>query len=352
VNARLSWNLTDAPAQNPAPGKKHPVLILILTNLFSVACLAWVIHDAKLSELKDDILTLHWGWLAAAAAGDIAVYVWQGWRWSTLLRPVRPVAFWHCVRAIYVGLFANEILPMRAGEAIRPYLVSRWAKLPFALSLSSVAIERVFDGLWLIGCMLLVSRIVHFPRKMLWIVDGAWVIGLVVLGGAVVLGIALFRRETVHAGMTGWRKQFWTVADNLARIGHSRYLYFALALSLPYLLLQVIPIYGVMRGYGLADPAGAALGWKAAFVTMVLLRLGAVPPQAPGNIGLFQLIAKVTLEELFGVPGAEAARFSLVLWGAVTLPLLAGGFVALVVTGVRLSQLRRDAAADMEKTLG
>ena len=34
------------------------------------------------------------------------------------------------------------------------------------------------------------------------------------------------------------------------------------------------------------------------------------------------------------------------------LPLLAGGFVALVVTGVRLSQLRRDAAADMEKTLG
>lgn len=341
--------MAEAPAQTAGSGRFRPLLILILTNLFSVACLIWALHDAKLSELKDDILTLHWGWLLVAAAADIAVYVWQGWRWSTLLRPVHPVPFWQCVRAIYVGLFANEILPMRAGEGIRPYLVSRWSKLPFALSLSSVAIERVFDGLWLITCMLVVSRIVAFPSKMQWIVDGAYVIGLVVLGGAAVLGIALFRRETVHAGMTGWRRQFWLVADNLARIGHSRYLYLALALSLPYLLLQVVPIYSVMQGYQLDE--GLRLGWKAAFVTMVLLRLGAVPPQAPGNIGLFQLIAKVTLEELFGVPGAEAARFSLVLWGVVTLPLLAGGFVAVVVTGVRLSKLRRDAVADMEKNL-
>lgn len=341
--------MTEAPAQTAGSGKFRPILILVLTNLFSVGCLIWALHDAKLSELKNDILTLHWGWLLVAAVADIAVYVWQGWRWSTLLRPVHPVPFWQCVRAIYVGLFANEILPMRAGEGIRPYLVSRWAKLPFALSLSSVAIERVFDGLWLITCMLVVSRIVAFPAKMQWIVDGAYVIGLVVLGGAAVLGIALFRRETVHAGMTGWRRQFWLVADNLARIGHSRYLYLALALSLPYLLLQVVPIYSVMQGYQMDE--GLRLGWKAAFVTMVLLRLGAVPPQAPGNIGLFQLIAKVTLEELFGVPGAEAARFSLVLWGVVTLPLLAGGFVALVVTGVRLSKLRRDAVADMEKNL-
>jgi hypothetical protein len=39
----------------------------------------------------------------------------------------------------------------------------------------------------------------------------------------------------------------------------------------------------------------------------------------------------------------EAERFSLVLWGIVTVPLLIGGVVALSVTGARIGELRRAA---------
>jgi hypothetical protein len=43
---------------------------------------------------------------------------------------------------------------------------------------------------------------------------------------------------------------------------------------------------------------------------------------------------------------AEAARFSLVLWGVVTLPLLIGGAISLAITGVKLEELHEAAQAE------
>jgi len=92
------------------------------------------------------------------------------------------------------------------------------------------------------------------------------------------------------------------------------------------------------KGYGFDD-----LSLTQAFALMVILRLGSVVPQAPGNLGLFQFLTKETLEKVFNVVPAEAARFSLVLWGVVTLPLLIAGFAALTITGAKISALRQAA---------
>jgi hypothetical protein len=83
---------------------------------------------------------------------------------------------------------------------------------------------------------------------------------------------------------------------------------------------------------------------------MVFLRMGSVVPQAPGNLGLFQFLTKEVLEKIFYVVPDEAARFSLVLWGIVTLPLLIGGFIALWIEEADIVDLTRAAekgAADL-----
>jgi hypothetical protein len=43
-----------------------------------------------------------------------------------------------------------------------------------------------------------------------------------------------------------------------------------------------------------------------------------------------------------------ARRFTLILWGMVTLPLLIVGFVALVATGAKFGEIHRDARAEMK----
>lgn len=323
-------------------------ILLALVNLLSVGALIWALRDAHLGELRDDVLTMDWRWVAAAVAGDLCVYLMHGSRWRVLLRPVVRLGYWETVRSIYVGLFANEIIPLRAGELVRCYMLAQRPELPLSVSLTSALIERVFDGIWLSVLLLVTLRFVPLPRSLHYVTDGAYVLGATVIIVAGALSFALFRRHQVRTSppKTAFQRQMRVLVDDLEIIGHSRSLWASFLQSLPYLLLQVIPIYAVMMGYDF-DKSRAANGFAPTFVMalalMVILRLGSILPQAPGNIGIFQFLTRETLVKVFHAVPAEAGRFSLLLWGIVTLPLLIGGAVALTFAESSLGEIHESA---------
>ena len=326
-------------------------IVFLLTNVVSLACLIWVLTKVDFGELRADLAQMDWGWVALAIVADISVYVWQGFRWTLLLAPVERVPVWRSVRAIYVGLFANEVLPLRSGEVIRCYLQSRWSELPFSVTLSSAVIERIFDGVWLILGLLVTLKVLARPsdeRPALpgSLVDASMVLGIFILVAAAVLGFVMFKKHHVHAAVSGrkWIGKLQVLIDDLHAIGNSRYFYKAALASLPFLLLQVLPIWALMQGYpGLDDLAPAH-----AFAVLVILRLGTAIPQAPGNLGIFQALATLGLKQI-GVDDSMAAAFAFVLWGVVTIPLLIGGFIALAITGVRITEVRRRAVQVAEE---
>jgi hypothetical protein len=167
-------------------------------------------------------------------------------------------------------------------------------------------------------------------------------LGLSVLAGAVILGLALFRPRPPRSALNrqGWGHHLTVLMDDLAQIGHSRYLYFALLQSVPYLLLQVIPIWAAFEAYGFD------LGIGAAFALTLILRLSSVVPQAPANLGLFQILTKEFLVRAYDVDPSDAGRFSLILWCVVKVVPLVAGFIALGITGANLGELRKGAAAE------
>ena len=113
---------------------------------FSLGCLLWVLHGYPVNELMQAIPSLDWRWVSVAVLADLAIYVAQAWRWNTLLAPVVRLRFWRTVQIVYIGLFANEVLPLRAGELIRWYLLAHWNDLRLSLSFASVTVERLIDG--------------------------------------------------------------------------------------------------------------------------------------------------------------------------------------------------------------
>jgi uncharacterized protein (TIRG00374 family) len=274
---------------------------------------------------------------------DILVYVFHGWRWSLLLTPVERIPVFRSVRAIFVGLFANEILPLRTGEILRCYLQARWSSIPFSVVLSSAFIERIFDGFWLVLCLFITVKAV--PGLPGYIVDGGVILAILIVAAAVLLGIAMFYKQHAHAALsdTGWHRHLRILIEDLHVIGHSRYLYYSALATLPYLLTQIIPFYAVMRAYYSRDDAS----WGVAAVLMIVIRLGSAVPQAPGNLGTFQALALVLLHNVFGYDQGVAKRFSVVLWLVITMPLLIGGFVALIVTGAKIGELSRKAKAQL-----
>jgi uncharacterized protein (TIRG00374 family) len=340
---------------SPPESKRISHIFTIVTLVLSVACLAWWVNGVSWTELWEDIRELDWRWVAVGAVADVLVYVIQGWRWSLLLLPVTPVSAWTSVGAIYVGMFANEVLPLHAGELIRCFLMARWSKIPISVTMASALIERIFDGGLLIAGLVLSLRYVrHFSlgrahaRAIGIITTGSIFLAILILICAALLAIAMYWRKQaldalLDARMFSWAHVF---IEDLHRIGHSRFLYLSAAVSVPYLLMQIVPVYAVMQAYGFDG-----VSWAQAGALMVLLRLGSVLPQAPGNVGLFQVLSTLFLT-LFGVPAAEAKPFALILWAVVTVPLLVAGFVALVASGSKMADIQREAHAEMRARQG
>jgi uncharacterized membrane protein YbhN (UPF0104 family) len=315
-------------------------LLLVISWAISIGSLVWVLHDIDFAEMYRNVERMHWGWVIFAMVADILVYFFQGWRWSMLLTPLAAVPFWRSVRAIYVGLFANEVLPFRTGEIIRCYLQARWSGLPFSVTLSSALIERIFDGIWLVICLVAALRMAPLLPKQL--VNGGTTLALAILVGAALLGAAMFWKESTYKALENRKhlRKVGILLEDLHIIGHSRYLYFSAIASLPYLLMQVLPVWGLGKAYDVD------LSLKQAFIVMVVLRFSSVVPQAPGNLGLFQAAAVVALTAI-GIQSSVAKEFSVVLWAVVTLPLLITGFIALLITGAKLGKLHQEARESM-----
>lgn len=315
--------------------------IIIATNVLSLLCMIWVLNGAGLSHIWSEVQHMHWGWVAVAVVSNVLVFLLQGWRWKLLLKPVENVPFAQTTEAIYVGMFANEVLPFRAGELIRCFLLSKSSDLPLSVTFASALIERMFDGTWLMVCFFYCLHMGKLPRVLL---NGGYILGVMIVFCAAVFASAMYARKQSIDRFFGmaWPHWFSTLIEDLQLIGHSRYLYFSFLVSGVFMLSQVVPVYALVLANGLA------VSWKASFVMMVLLRLASIVPQAPGNLGSFQWVAAHTLM-MFGLATSHAKRFSLILWAVVTIPLIVVGFIALALEGINMSHLHREATAAASK---
>ncbi len=309
----------------------------------SAISLIWVFRGFDFGKTLADLESLDWRYVSIAVIFDISVYLCHAWRWNLLLRPIARPSYWRSVQAIYIGLYANEILPLRTGELIRCYLLSHWNDIPISLVISSAGIERIFDGIWLVIALLITTYLVPLPR---YLVDGTEVMGL---GLCVLLGLLIFiavHKQRAHAvfSETSWASGLRHIVEGIHAMGNWRTMLVVAGASLVYLILQIVPVWALMEGYGLDLSI-----WAAAAV-YIILRLGTVIPNAPGNAGLYQFFCVLGLG-LFDVPKSTAVGFSLMMFGVLTLPLLIGGFVAMASTGLKLGDIRARARTCMEPTV-
>jgi len=306
----------------------------VLGYCLSAGCLIWVLHGYPVKEdLIPAIKDLDWKWVSLAVISDLTVYVAHGWRWTTLLSPVIRLRFWRTVQAIYIGLFANEVLPLRTGELIRCYLLAHWNDLRLSLSFASAAVERLIDGFWMIAAFLVtVSFVKGVPPDLVLLVKA---LGVLLIVGAVVLIWVVMRKQEAHAALkeSRWSATLRHVIEGLHLMGNPRTLAITAAISLLYFLLQAFSVYALMKAYRMD------LSFLVAGGILTILRLWTVVPNAPGNLGLINA-ACVAAMRLFDVETNDAKTFSIILFGALTVPLLIGGAIAVALTGLNISELR------------
>ena len=307
----------------------------------SAACLAWFLHGYPTGELLPTIRSLDWRWVTLAVAADLAVYVSHAWRWNTLLAPIARLGLWRTTQAIYIGLFANEVLPLRTGEVIRCYLLAHWNDLRISLTLASAAVERLIDGVWMVAAFLITAAYLRkTPPEPGFGIPWDLTFGVETLGALLLLGFAalawiVLYKHRLHAVVREgrWAATFRHVIDGLHLMGNPRTIGWTSLLSLLYLGLQILSVYALMKADGLDFSFWVAGG------VLAVVRLGTVIPNSPGNVGLVQVACVLALG-LFGLEKNDAKTFSFIMYIAWTLPLLVGGAVAMALAGVNLGDLR------------
>jgi glycosyltransferase 2 family protein len=317
------------------------VLTGVAAYLVAAAALVWVFHDAQWAKMAKDMAALNWRWVAFGVLFDVLSYVSQGFRWRLLLKPLGRIGTLRTTQAVYAGLFINEILPMRIGEIARGYLVSRWMARPFTSVLPSMAMERLFEGIWLAAGIGVTAVFVPLPRDLARAGD---VFGLVILaltGG--VLFIMLRNKSDRPAegdpqtGRDGVGRRLkallGSLEGGLRSIGLSRSSLAAFFVSLLLFVCQAFSFWFIMKAYGLAPSF-----WVGAAVFLII-HFGTALPNAPANIGTYQLFCVLGLT-LFGVDKTAAAGFSIVVFVVLTLPLWALGFFALGQSGMTLAAVK------------
>ena len=137
--------------------KSRGFWIGIIISLVAVAVFVLtsdVRHPAKLREAFSGV---NYWWIAAS----LPVYYLALWirtvRWQYLLRPVKNVPAIRLYPVVIIGLMANNLIPARAGELARAYVLGQREKISKTTSLGTIAVDRLFDGLTLIPMLLIVG---------------------------------------------------------------------------------------------------------------------------------------------------------------------------------------------------
>jgi glycosyltransferase 2 family protein len=307
--------------------------------LLCAAGLVWTFHNIHPKAVIHHMAHIQWAWVTLALILDVAAYYFQGWRWELILRPVGRVSAMRATEAVYTGVFANCVFPLKMGELVRGYAICRHMRVQFAAVVPSIVVERFFDAAWLAITVGICALFIPLPHNLARAAD---ILGILIVGAtALFVYIAVYEEDRPRPDPTRGRGLkrtlvtfFVTLENGLRGIGKSQSLFLSLGISFLLLLGQILSFWLIMVAYGLH------LSFWAGTVVLLVVHLGTAIPNAPANLGSYQFFTVVGLV-LFDVDKGLATGFSLVVFLLLTAPLLIAGFLALHRSGLTVARLRR-----------
>lgn len=149
---------------NDARGGLH--LRLGLGVALGLGLLAWFLSGLQWRELHQALSDLSWGWVVVAALLMLADYALHAWRWGVLVRHLDPdVGFGLLWRATTIGWGFNTLLPLRAGNFLRPAVVAMRRPVSYGTLLFTTVAEYVCDAFGIV--LMLLCMVLLLPPSLL-----------------------------------------------------------------------------------------------------------------------------------------------------------------------------------------
>jgi len=316
-----------------------------LGTIISLAFLALFFYQIDLAEMVQTLVRANYLYLAPALLIYFVGVWFRALRWRFLLQPLRHLSSRRLFSVVVIGYMANDILPLRAGELVRAYVLGEREGMSKTSVLATIALERISDGLSLLFIAASVSLVLPLAD---WLRDIVQLLALLFIAALFVFFLmASSRNLTLRAT----RAVLSVLPSHLSRRGEGMAAHFVSglqALHSPLGLLAVFAIsliswlceagmyYLIALSFDIVQPFTVILLVTAAANLAISL------PSSQGGIGPFEYFASRTLL-IFGVELARSTAYTLVLHAALLLPVIALGFVYLWLENLSLAQLSQQA---------
>lgn len=296
---------------------------------------------------------ISWPWVVLGAVFALLTYLGRALRWQVLLRPLRErSSLWHLFTATAIGFTAIVVFG-RAGEVVRPYLISAREKVPFSSQVAAWFIERIYDlltALLIFGFAL--SRVQNSGAT---VGEGlGWVLRT---GGYVAAGIAALSLLLLFA-FTRFSEQMrkrlldsltflpqkahervekivTAFADGMKSAGKRS---FVLQLAF-YTLVEWALIVACYICIFRAVPDTASFVLTDVLIFVGFVSFGAVV-QIPGVGGGLQVASVIVLTELFSLGLEASSGLAILIWIITFVVIVPFGFLLAFHEGLTWSKLR------------
>jgi uncharacterized protein (TIRG00374 family) len=316
----------------------------LVIGLLTVGLIALFLRGINLRDAWQAVLGAHVGWIVAALVATLLTYLLRSWRWQVLLAPLGRVSFRTAFRATVMGFAANLLLPARAGEFLRAYVIGRNEPVSAGAAFATVIVERLLDlvtVLMLFACGILFSGIDVGPAVEAagWIAAGGAAAALVTLfvlaGHPERVGRLADRLSTrLPSGMAGLVGRLARTLTEGLRIMRSPWQFaVALAWSVPVWISIATGIVFTTWAFGLG------MSFIGSFLVVGYLTVGVTVP-TPGSAGGFHYFYQLALTQFFGAPESPAGAAAIVLHLVSFVPVTILGLIYMWQDGLTLGQVK------------
>jgi uncharacterized protein (TIRG00374 family) len=313
-------------------------ITLIAGFVISLALLYVVLQRIVWGDLLGALKTTRLSLVAAAVLLRMAVFLLRALRWRRILSPAGySPGLGDLFPPLMVGFFSNYLLPAKAGELVRAFLLKRRTGMPKSSILTTIVVEKFLDMVILASFLL--GPLITMPMPD-WI-GGFGVTSAVIL--ALFLGIFfLFLRYS-----EGLISVLTSLASRLGEGVTSRIGYYTRAVEQGFGILRKVDHLGAalflsaliwgtnaLVLWMLGESMSLEVPLSAYLVLMVVFNLAAIIPSLPGRLGTLEFVF-VAVMAVFGVEATPALTLSILFRATHPLPLLIG-YLFMVREGYQL----------------
>ena len=332
-----------------------------LVSLLAIALLAWFLRHANLADVWAQVRRARRDYLFYAFLFVGVTYWVRAWRWQFLLAPLGPTRFRTAFRATVIGFAALSLLPARAGDLLRPYLLARQENLPVPATFATIVMERVLDLVAVVGLLAFFVWGVSDEATLSGALRRSVEISAAFAAGAAVALLALMWVLATHPERIG------TIVFSAARVLPKRMAHklsavastfssgfavarrpgtfiAALVCSFPLWLAISAEAYFVTRAFGID------MSYPGSFLLQALLVIGVAVP-TPGAVGSFHEAYRIGVTTFFHAPNDAAVAAAIVVHAVSFIPVVLVGIIFMIQDGLSVGGLQALAGTAREKEL-